>query len=102
MFVLQCYALLDVPLSTNLKLSDYVTSSYQATRCFQAASQLCGDDMVIGAECRVVGGDGTLTRDLINPQIFEPGYECTALGLICQNGPEQSCLDYEIRFECQH
>ena len=70
---------------------------------FQAASQLCGNDTVVGAECRVVGGDGTLTRDMVNPQIFKLGHECTEKGLVCVNTdniPNQYCLDYEVRYKC--
>ena len=62
---------------------------------------MCGDDTIIGAECRLVRGDGTLTRDMTSTQIFTPGYECTELGLSCENLPNQRCLDYEVRFACQ-
>ena len=63
----------------------------------QGASQLCGVDIVIYAECGVVGCNCTLTRDMANPQTFASGYECTELCLLCYTDfPSYVCLNYEI------
>ena len=59
---------------------------------------------MIGAECRVVGGDGTLTSEIMNPQIFSGIYQCDENGLLCYNRDNRDdggCLNYEVRYICQ-
>ena len=60
------------------------------------------EDLVEGASCRLVGGDGTLVEDLSDPQFLDPS--CTRDGLVCDNNLQpdaRMCLDYEIRFLCR-
>lgn len=59
-----------------------------------------GDDYVVRAQCRVVG-----TTDLwmTGVSVLEEGFECTAMGLWCEdhnNTNSGPCADYEVRYQC--
>ena len=68
----------------------------------QGQHRVCGNQAVLGAECRAVGGDGTLTADMgDDAQTFNGRYQCNYYGIECQNSANVGgCLDYEIRFKC--
>ena len=63
----------------------------------QGRERLCGWSDPIGAECRLVGGDGTLYPDITDMQVIS----CDAGGLVCLNFDNGgACEDYEVRYMC--
>ena len=57
---------------------------------------------MIGAECRVVDGDGTLTVDMTGDDVQTLSEPCGVNGLYCINAEnEGGCRNYEVRYICQ-
>ena len=66
----------------------------------QGSAAICGNNTIVGAECRIKGGDGTLTRDMVTKQHLER--DCTTEGLICRNMDNHGgCRNYEVRYRCR-
>ena len=79
------------------------TKDFNVLFCKFQGDAVCngdGDNVVLSAECRVVGMT-TLWSGAAGQSVLETGFECSVMGLWCEDhNNTESCSDYEVRYMC--